>query len=167
MKIFNASPLILLLEEIEEPDLIALFSEIDSELVVPERVKREIVSKKAKENLEELVSQGVLTFCKNCSEDCFEFLGKRFPMLDDGELTVISLAYEKNRRDCSVIIDESIGRNIALNLNLNLIGAFGLTIELYKKKKICLERFKSTCRKIDKSNFRINFKEIGYEWAIK
>jgi predicted nucleic acid-binding protein len=167
MKIFNASPLILLLEEIEEPSLINLFSKLDKDLMVPERVNKEIISKKARDNLEELVSKGVINICDNCSEDCFKLFQKRFPMLDDGELTVISLAYETKRKDCGVIIDEFLGRNVATKLNLNLMGAFGLTLELYKNKFIDLSKLKDICRKIDKSNFRINFKELGYEWVIK
>lgn len=132
MKIFNASPLILLLEEIEEPEIISLFSGLDKELIVPQRVKEEIISKKAKNNLEGLVNKGIISICNNCSEDNFNLFQKRFPMLDDGELTVISLAYEEKRKDCGVIIDEFLGRSVATKLNLdennlNKIGGKNVT----------------------------------------
>ena len=88
-------------------------------------------------------------------------------MLDDGELTVISLAYEYKDNSCFVIIDEERGRDVAKKLSLKVRGAFGLILELYNKQIIDKERLCSTCRKIDKSNFHINFKEIGYEWVVK
>ncbi len=166
MRIFNASPLILLFEEIGEPDIIELLSKIDNKLLVPERVRDEIKSKNAKINLENLVNKGYLFYCKNGKKDIFDYLKNRFPMLDDGELTVMSLAYEYGK-DCFVIIDESLGRSVSEKLGLNLKGIFGILLELYDKREITKSRLINTCRKIDKSSFRIDFKEIGYEWLIK
>ncbi len=167
MRIFNASPLILLLEEIDEPDIIEELFNIDKELFIPERVVNEIKSKRAKKNLDSLINKGKINSCKNGSDGTLSFMKNRFPMLDDGELTVISAAYEYKAKNCFVIIDEYLGRDVSKKLGLNLKGVFGILLELYKHKKITKERLMKTCRKIDKSNFRINFKEIGYEWVIK
>ncbi|MDP2926453.1 MAG: hypothetical protein Q8N99_08805 [Nanoarchaeota archaeon] len=167
MRIFNASPLILILEEINEPDLLEKLFQLDEVLFVPERVNLEVSSQKARANLEKLLKMGNLKICKNCNKDTFNFFQRRFPMLDDGELTVISLAYEYKDKSCFVIIDEERGREVAKKLSLNVRGAFGLILELYNKQIIDKERLCSTCRKIDKSNFHINFKEIGYEWVVK
>ena len=167
MRIFNASPLILLFEEINEPDVIELLFGIDEKLFVPQRVKEEIKSIKAKKNLETLVKNGKIRYCKSCKDETLSFMKKRFPMLDEGELSVISIAYEYKLDSCFVIIDESVGRSVSEKLGLKLKGVFGILIELYKSKKITKERLIQSCRKIDKSNFRINFKEMGYEWVIK
>ncbi len=165
MRVFNASPLILLLEEIDEPDIIKRLSEIDKELLIPERIIREIISPKAKKSLESLIKEEVIKPCDNGDNETFSFLKNRFPMLDDGELTVISIVYKN--KNCFAIIDEYLGREVTKRLELNLKGVFGILLELYKSKKITKERLTKTCRKIDKSNFRINFKEIRYEWVIK
>ena len=167
MKIFNASPLILLLEEIDEPDIIELLFSLDNNLLIPKRVLDEIKSPKAKRNLEALVNGGKINYCRNGKNEIFSFLKNRFPMLDDGELTVISIAYEYKNKDCFVIIDEELGRKTSEKLGLNLRGIFGILLELYENDKITKDRFMRTCRKIDKSKFHIDFKEIGYEWAIK
>ncbi len=167
MRIFNASPLILLLEIIDEPDVIEILSKIDGELFVPERVVCEIKSSRAKRSLESLIKKEKLIVCDNSTEGTFSFLKNRFPMLDDGELTVISLAYECKKKDCFVIIDEGLGRSVSKKMNLNLKGVFGILLELYEVGMINKERLVNSCRKINKSNFHINFKELGYEWVIK
>ncbi len=165
MRIFNASPLILLLEEIKEPEVIILLKKIDNQLLVPKKVTEEITSRVAKSTLEDLVSKKILIICNNGEDSECERLKDRFPGLDDGETNVLCLAYQYEQS--TAIIDESKGREVAIKLGIGLKGAFGLMLEIYKSQLIPLSRLKDMCRKIDKSRFRINFKEIGYEWVLK
>ncbi|MBR9679087.1 MAG: hypothetical protein GON13_02360 [Nanoarchaeota archaeon] len=165
MKIFNASPLILILGEINEPDIIEKLSSLDPDLFIPKKVNEEIKSDLSRENLNNFLKSGILKILENESTEDFQTLKNRFPTIDDGELSVMSAVYHSN--GSVAIIDEKKGRNACNKLNINVIGAFNILVELYNLGIIDKQRLCSTCRKIDKSAFRINFKKLGYEWVLK
>ena len=167
MKIFNTSPLILLLDEINEPQWFDLFRRLDKNLLIPETVRGEIKNRASREKLEKLVSNGTVKICSDCPIADFEMMKNRFPGIDKGEINVISLTHRKNRANTIAIIDEAKGRKVAEKLKIPFRGVFGLMLELYNHKIIDVERLKRTCRKIDKSAFRIDFEKLGYKWLTE
>lgn len=166
MLVFNASPLILLFEEINEPQLLMLVKKIDSNLVVPIEVYEEIDSRKAKALLDDCVNNKILTISHSGSKDTVQNLTNRFPTLHSGEISVIAHTYD-NPTKYVCIIDDGKAREVAEKLHLPLKGLFGLLLDLYARKEIDMYRLKNICQKINNSSFRIDFKKLGYEWVLK
>ena len=156
----------MILEEIKEPTLINLFKKLDTPLVVPQEVYNEIMSKKAKATLDSHIKGKRLKLVKHKDQSTFSYLSNRYPPLNSGEIGVLTLA-KQQKKDVRVVIDEVHGRRVANELGIKCNGVFGLLLELHEHKEISLNNLKAICKKINKSNFRIDFKRLGYEWLLK
>jgi predicted nucleic acid-binding protein len=167
MKIFNASPIILILEILKEPSIFHQIYKIDNELYIPLPVIEEITSVFAKNELRKLIQKGILKVYDFKEDKESIFLNNRYPYLHKGEIAVISITKNNGTQKCQAVIDESKARSVATKIGIKKIGCLGLLLELNKKQIIDIEELKLLCRKIDKSIFRIDFKGLGYEWLIK
>ena len=76
-------------------------------------------------------------------------------LLDSGESASIVLALEKKM---PLLIDEKKGRNVAQNMNIDIIGLIGMIRFLYKKEKISKKRTKEIMQKLSASSFRVSKK---------
>jgi len=73
-------------------------------------------------------------------------------ILDKGEASVISLASELD--DSLLVIDESKGRKIAIQMDLAITGTLGILI--IAKRKGIISKVKPVLIEIQKTNFRIS-----------
>ena len=76
-------------------------------------------------------------------------------LLDSGESASITLALEKKM---PLLIDEKKGRNVAQNMDIEIIGLIGIIRFLYKKEKISKIKIKEIMQKLSASSFRISKK---------
>ena len=97
MFVFNASPLILIFEEIDEPGLLTLFKKIDSDLVITKDVFDELNSNNCRNYLMKYLSDKTLVLIENNNLDDLKYLKNRYPQLHSGEISVMSLVREDSK----------------------------------------------------------------------
>ncbi len=91
-------------------------------------------------------------------------LRRIYPQLGIGESDAISLSLQEKNK--SVIIDESIGRNIAKLYNLKPVGSLRILLEAYKKNIIHETELKNITGEMIKNKFRIGAEVINEFWNI-
>jgi len=82
--------------------------------------------------------------------------------LDEGEAEAIALAYEVNAK--LVLLDERDARQVALRLNLKVLGTIGILIWAKKKNKI--ESLGGKLKELHKEG-KFRFSDKLYERALK
>ena len=91
-------------------------------------------------------------------------LRRIYPQLGIGESDAISLSLQEKNK--SVIIDESIGRNIAKLYNLKPIGSLRILLEAYKRNIIDETELNDITSEMIKNKFRIGADVINEFWNI-
>ncbi len=165
MLVFNASPLIYLCSELKREDLLLKIKEIDSKLILPEKVNEELKDATTRKKINSLLEQKVLILEKSMDESRFEYLQNEYFQLGKGELSAIVLAEANNS---TVVLDEKKAREVAQELNLSFIGVLGLTLKIYKEGLINISEAKEISKQMHESDaFRIDLAKLGYKWLIE
>ncbi len=117
MKIIsNTSPLVAL-AKINRLNLLPL---VFTEITIPKIVEKELLAKAGEEGeFLESAFQSSIKVVKNPVID--NELLEKISHLDKGEQSAIALAYFEKK---NLLIDEKLGRNVALNMGINVIGFF-------------------------------------------
>ncbi|MFW6312148.1 MAG: hypothetical protein ACOC1K_07935 [Nanoarchaeota archaeon] len=165
MIIFNTTPLILFLKELNYVDIFNYCLDIDAELIIPFEVYEEFIGE-GKEKLNSLISNNVL-IVKEVKKDPLELIMKKHPQLGAGESSVLAFGEEHKLDKNLLIIDERRASNIANSMNLNSIGSMGLLFLLNKKKILSKKDLCDIAKQINTSSFYFDFKKQGLEWLLK
>jgi predicted nucleic acid-binding protein len=137
--IFNASPIIALLDEIQEPGIFTLLKRLDWELLVPAYVIRcEILKPPACDALVGLLGKGILTQVADPPDEEIELFLSENPDLDKGESCVLLWSVELKGKSQPVvaILDEGPARKKASALNVHRMGTIGILRLLTQRKLI-------------------------------
>lgn len=94
--------------------------------------------------------------------DYDEQLKKRYPMLGNGELSIIQWGLMlKDKTTYQCILDDLNARKVASGLGLSLSGSIGLIIWLKNKNNYSDEKINKIIQDIDESNFRVSSKVLS------
>lgn len=126
--VFDSSSLLAVLYEIRRPDLIYLFHNIDSILVIPASVNAEIIRSKARKILDDFIMAGIIIVDGTNVDDDMQDLMRDHPGLGLGEAGVILTCKKMSSRGIAVtgILDDQRGRRVAKKHNVNVTGLLGL-----------------------------------------
>jgi predicted nucleic acid-binding protein len=156
--IFNASPIIAILDEVATPELFDLLRELDWELLVPKHVYRQEITKPpGSDLLRTLVSRGVLSELDDPpSELISKFLDEN-PDLEAGESCVLLCCIRLKEKRCDVIavLDEGPARAKAQSLAIPLVGTIGILNLLEKRNLISADEASQLRRTLASSTFRV------------
>ena len=159
IKIFDTSTLICIFQEAKFPKLIDNCKSKGYRIVISTHVFEEL--KANKNTYSDFKKYEKYIEIKQCSENDFDNLMRRYPRLHKGEVSVICLGLEfkSNKNKFLCFLDDSYARNISKKLLLNTAGVIALALWEKNNGYICAQECKIIHDNISKSFFRIK-KEI-------
>lgn len=163
MKMFDSSPLIAILGNLDKQELLVHFISLGYSLCAPKRVVEEVSNTPEKQNLQSMIKKNELTQLEPLSDEEIQTFRDRFPRLGKGESELILLAQKwlkENKKFCC-IIDDSIARKTAEKFGLKCTGTIGLIQKLNGKGFIDKDNMAIYLGKLEEKGFRYNFKSIN------
>lgn len=164
--ISNSSPLILF-AKINEVDILNVFDD----LLIHNEVYKGIMKGKTTDSPDAFIVEGLVKEGRigvldlnNEGEKAYENIRKRYRSLDTGEAATIALALQ--RKEKSVLIDESIARRVCKLMGLRPVGSLGVVLLAYKNGIIEEKRVKLIVRKMVSSDFRVSASVIEKFWEL-
>jgi predicted nucleic acid-binding protein len=112
-------------------DNLELLQKIYTEIVIPERVKQELLAAESIQLEQTLLNA---EWIKVQTPSSLSFVKKYEGIIDDGELNAFALALEIKAG--LVLVDDSDARKIARKLNLTFTGLVGIALEAEKRKLV-------------------------------
>lgn len=162
MKIFDSSPLIAILGNLNNPELLIHFISLGYSLYVPKKVVEEVSKDPEKQNLHSMITKKEITQLEPLSDEVIEKFRDRFPQLGKGESELILWAQtwlKENRKFCC-IIDDALARKVAEKHGLKCIGTIGLIQKLNGKGFIDNDNTMTYFKELEEKGFRYDFKNI-------
>ncbi len=165
--ITNASPLIVnaKLEILKEVSKLYPILEI-TEWVYQEAVLNGLESERQDAvMIETLYKKGCIKIIKlnKKHQDLAEHIQENYK-LDRGEAETIALALQKDVKE--ILMDEAIGRRVAIFFNLRPKGSLRVLLELYKKKYLDEEQLKNKVNELIGSQFRLDAQVLAHFWDL-
>ena len=157
MKVFDASNLIGIFDELRCPELIDLILKLGHELAVPSYVfENELKGELTLADVTKLVQQGKIKILpKNSIADLLSFSINNHE-IDFGESDVLLSCQRLTKSNPSVycILDDSGARSAAFKNDIKYTGLLGLIKLLKERKIITLAEYTRIIRLLKKSSFR-------------
>jgi predicted nucleic acid-binding protein len=157
LKIIDTSPLICIIEEIDEPGILDDLRQMNSVVIIPTGVKDEITLDPAMTVVDGYCTKGDY---KNRSPDTgrYNTLKNRYPNLGRGELEVMALAQEliDEGEDPLCVLDDGLARKTANSLGLRYTGIIGILKRLKDSGKISRQECINIATTLEQSPFRID-----------
>jgi len=155
MKLFDASGLICLLKEIDEPQILDNCTELGHPIYTTQEVYSELQSEK--ETFQKLQQYGKITVLPEDNKDCIVNLKRRYPWIHDGEASVICMGQylKENNRSSYNIIDER-AREISKHRDIPTTGIIGLILWQSEKNKLTEQDLLRLQTKLRNSRFRVS-----------
>lgn len=159
MKIFDTSSLISIFGEAKYPKILTNCTERGYKLVIPETVYNELTYNERTFAI--FANHKELFEIRNVKRECLESLSARYPYLHHGELGVICVALEEERRGRKhiCILDEKKARNFCKKNQIRIAGLIGLLVW----QKSCGDLNHSECEAIHKN---LNASRFNIERSI-
>ena len=160
MKIFDSSPLIAILGELNQPKLLEHTISLGYSLYAPFAVVNEISKNPTKENLLKMINNKQITNLEPVNKEEMQNFRNRFYRLGLGESELILVAQKwkaENKNFCC-IIDDQVARKISESLNLKCKGTIAILKKLSEQGLISLQEVEIMFKTLDKSGFRYKFK---------
>lgn len=110
-------------------DLLSHLNKVFSRVIVPETVFEEACGDHSKPGAEAIAALDNAPWFQVMSVDTVHTPDVALHVLDKGELDVILLAKELN---CIALLDENLGRRIAINRGVKVVGSAGILLNLKK-----------------------------------
>ena len=146
VSIISDTSSLIIFSKLERFDLLtSLFEQV----LVPSRVYEETLKKE--DNLASLIDAN--SFFKVTTSKNTQLLKQLDGILDYGEAEAIALA---KSFDYPLLIDEKKGREIAIGLDIKIIGFLGVLLLHHKKEMLTTEQAVSLVSKAKKSHFRLS-----------
>ena len=157
MKIFDTSSLILVLGDLNRPNLITDFIP-EHELIVPNCVFHEIIREPTKKNIDKLIREKKVTISNRISLIEIEEFRSFNPRLGKGECETILLGKncKKNEEGYCCILDDKQARKSAERIGLKFTGTIGMLQKLVKKGKMPIELYETLLQELEKAGFYID-----------
>ena len=146
----DTTPLIMLMKISK----LELLHDLFGEVLIPEAVLHETTRNVSFQNEAELIKNSSYVKVVSVTDRDRIKLIQRVTGLDLGETEAIVYA-DETKADV-LLIDESKGRQVALNMNLPISGSMGVLIGALEKNLISLEETENAVNVLRKSNIRIS-----------
>jgi predicted nucleic acid-binding protein len=162
MKLFDSSPLIAILGNLNDPEIIRTLIKLRYTLHAPHEVVEEVTHSPEKEHVQQMITNSSLCKLAPCNQDEIQAFRNRFFQLGKGETEVIlwGSAWQKEHKKFCCIIDDNRARKIAEQHGLRCTGTIGLLIKLKEKNFISEDEFKEKIDKLKEYGFRYDFNKI-------
>ena len=159
--VVNASPLIVL----AKAGLEDLLTELSGELIVPQAVAEEVLAGPKSDRGRELIESGWGR----------RILPERIPDsvlewgLGAGETAVITVGLQTS--DCTVALDDGLGRACARSHGLSLVGTLGIILQAKRRGLVrsaaeSLAALRSHGLHLDSETIRASLRSVGEEWSF-
>src|SRR3989344_3130349 len=159
MKLFDSSPVIAILGNLNDVSIINKLIKLGYSLYVPDGVVKEILNEPEKGNLMSLLGHKIINL-NDLDEQSIQKFRDRYPQLGKGEVEVILFGQiflgENKKFYC--IIDDQIARKCAEQKGLKCTGTIGLLLKLNEKGVIGKEELNENFKTLENKGFRHNFK---------
>lgn len=160
MKIFDSSPLIAILGELNQPKLLSYTISLGYSLYVPFTVVEEVTNSPEKENLQNMINDKQITKLEPLSEEEIQIFRNRFYRLGRGESELILIAQQwqiKNKNFCC-IIDDNVARKVGEGFNLKCKGTIGILRKLKERGLVSPQDIEVLFKRLEECGFRYKFK---------
>lgn len=156
MKIFDASSIVCLLHEIEEPGVLDVCETLGHDIYVTAEVYDEL--KASTETFAKFEKYGKIGILPKDDNGCVEKIRRRHIQLHDGEASVICISerLKANNIPNWCIIDETKARKVAESKHLSLTGTIGLLLWEYEKDKLNCDDLQRIKEELRQAPFRIS-----------
>lgn len=163
MRIIDSSPIIAILGNLDNPELLRLFTSLGYKLYISPLVYGEIKKDPEKSNLGAMLKEGIINLLEPINPNKLQVFRNSYPQLGDGELEtiLIALTYRNQGKKFCCIIDDKNARRIAEELGLKCNGTCGILNELLDYKLITPQEFSSLLSTLKAKGFRYKFNNLG------
>ena len=161
MKIFDSSPLIAILGNLNDPEIMEKLIQLGYILYVPSLVVAEVTKNPEKDNLDNMISKKKITKVSPINDNTLVAFRNRFFRLGKGESELILIAqdWQKTSKEFYCILDDNEARKIAELFKLKCIGTIGLLQKLKETDKLTDDELERHFKKLEQSGFRYDFKK--------
>lgn len=155
MKILDASSVICVLKEIEEPDIFHICEKLNHELYITKEVYEEL--KKNEITYKKFQEFGRIHVLNSNYNEEIEILKKKYIWMHDGEASIICAAkiLIKANIPFHCIIDER-ARDVAKKMGIPATGTIGLILWEKEKGKLVVDDLQEIKTKLEESPFRLS-----------
>ena len=163
MKLPDSSCIICVFNEIYKPFILTNWIKHGYEIVITYQVYRELQENEVTANkIKYEIKKGNIKIINLIKEEDFQKFRNRYPILGDGEISVILTGIELNKQEKKyyAILDDKKARKVAISNKVKLTGTYGLLKALVSKGFIKTKQFYECKELMKKSKFRINFDKI-------
>lgn len=127
MKVFDASGIIGILQEIGQPEIIDMILKLGHTIAVPSAiVETELVGESISRAVRNLITQGKITVLEASRPDELREFKREFSELGRGEAEVILYCKRSGDKDAYGILDEKKARAAARKIGIKYTGLVGL-----------------------------------------
>ena len=160
MKIFDSGPLIAILGNLANPEILEFFIALGHTLYVPDKVLEEVSNNIEKQNLQNMIEKKQVTKLKPFLDLDIQKFRDRYPRLGKGEseLILISQEWRKENKIFCCIIDDAVARKTAERFGLKCKGTIGLLHKLNGRGFIDENKLNYYLKKLEECGFRYKFK---------
>lgn len=158
MKIFDSSPLIAILGNLNDPVIMDKLIQLGYTLYVPSLVVAEVTHNPEKNNLDAMISKKKIIKIAPISENRLLAFRNRYFRLGKGESELILIAeeWQKQNKEFYCIIDDNEARKIAELFKLKCTGTIGLLLRLKEKGLITKDELIDYLKRLEKCGFRFD-----------
>ena len=150
VKILDTSSIIMLIKEIEAPEIFEIISELGYKIEVLISVYGEIKGQFG--IVKKLVDLDMITILDKVHIENFIELKNKYPKLGNGELEVLTYGnFYENKGDIGYhcIFDDGLPRKVAVELGINCTGSVGLLNHICKSGCFLDDKIKYINKKLD------------------
>jgi len=160
MKVFDSSPIIAILGNIANPELLICFVSLGYSLYAPKKVIEEVTKEPSKQNLQKLLKSENISELEAISDEETKKFRDRYPRLGKGESELIlwGLRWKKENKKFCCIIDDSMAKKTAERFGLRCNGTIGLLNKLNDRGLIDHAKLNSYFKILEMCGFRYKFK---------
>ena len=160
MKIFDSSPLIAILGELNQPIILEQTISLGYSLYAPFAVVNEISKNPSRENLSRMIGKKQITKLKQIDGGEMQSFRNRYYKLGLGESEVILTANKwqaMNKKFCC-IIDDQVARKVCEDFNFKCKGTIGILKKLNEQGLLTSQEMEMLFKKLEEAGFRYKFK---------
>jgi len=157
MKVLDTSSVIAFYDELADPALLLAWTSIGHELCLPRQVFNEIGNcDRTHKLVNPDIANGKIRILDLIDGLTLSALSKRYPYLGQGEISVIATGIHlmgSARYFC--VLDDRKARDVAMKLNLPVVGTVGLLDKLVDKGHLDVSRRNECLRQLRSCGFRL------------
>jgi len=157
MKIIDSSPIILLIDKINEGDALYILSENGENLKLPESVYNEFNNGATTNSIDGFIDDGVFDIIEGMSTEEEDYIKNRWPNLGSGEINVLAWAkrLQKEDKEFLCVLDDLNARRACETMGFQLTGSVGLLKLLKTRGLVSNPKIVEIVNKIRDSDFHI------------